>query len=335
MGRTARSRRGLARRWAGAVLAACCAAALAVPATHAGGPEVTARVDPALQQLSGPAPTGVVVRLAPGRRVPAAALRRLGVVVTHELPMIAGFSGSVPAGQVRALAALPGVEVVARDRSVRVQTAGSGAATGTAAAGGQGASAAEVVRAPSAWAAGTTGSGVTVAVVDTGIAPVPQLAGRVVPVSTSLGGRSACYDLSGTGTCADEYGHGTFMAGLIAGAGDAPGVAPGARLLSVKVAGPDGASDVSTVLAALQWVVSFRQQYGIRVLNLSLGTDATQPWRDDPLDYAVERAWSAGIVVVAAAANNGPDAATVSRPGRRPLGRHRRSGRRPRHRAAR
>lgn len=284
------------------------------------GQSHVARLDPKLRGLSGRAQVSVVVRLAPGRPVPRAELRALGVVGSHDLPLIGGFSASLPAGQVVALAALPGVDVVSRDRVVRVQAderetaPGATGATMTEPATAAGASAASVVRAPSAWAAGRTGGGVTVAVVDTGIATVPQLAGRIVPVSDSLGGQADCYDLSGTGTCADQYGHGTFMAGLIAGGGAQPGVAPGARLLSVKIAGPDGSSDVSTVLAALQWVVSFRQRYGIRVLNLSLGTDASQPWRDDPLNYAVERAWNAGIVVVAAAGNNGPSAGTVSRP---------------------
>jgi serine protease AprX len=110
------------------------------------------------------------------------------------------------------------------------------------------------------------------------------------------------------------------MAGLVAGngasgAGGATGTAPEARVLSVKVAGADGAADVSTVLAGLQWVVSFRERYGIDVLNLSLGTDSTQSWQDDPLNYAVERAWDAGIVVVVAAANTGPAPGTIAKPG--------------------
>jgi serine protease AprX len=86
-------------------------------------------------------------------------------------------------------------------------------------------------------------------------------------------------------------------------------------VLSVKVAGRHGAADVSTVLAAIQWVVSFRDRYNIRVLNLSLGTDSTQAWQDDPLNYAVERAWDAGIAVVVAASNRGPALGTIAKPG--------------------
>jgi serine protease AprX len=110
------------------------------------------------------------------------------------------------------------------------------------------------------------------------------------------------------------------MAGIIAGDGAASGgryagVAPGARILSLKVAGADGSSDVSKVVAAIQWAVSYRERYGIRVLNLSLGTDSVQSWEVDPFNYAVERAWEAGITVVVSASNRGPAAGTVSKPG--------------------
>jgi serine protease AprX len=82
----------------------------------------------------------------------------------------------------------------------------------------------------------------------------------------------------------------------------------------VKIAGADGAADVSNVLAAIQWVVSFKDKYDIRVLNLSLGTDSAQSYTTDPLNYAVERAWAAGITVVVSAGNNGPDPRTISKP---------------------
>src|SRR4029450_6885187 len=111
-------------------------------------------------------------------------------------------------------------------------------------------------------------------------------------------------------------GHGTFVAGVIAGdgasdGGVSSGVAPRANILSVKVAGGSGATDVSNILAAIQWVVSFKGRYGIKVLNLSLSTDSTQTYRTDPFNYAVERAWDAGIVVVVSASNFGPMYGTV------------------------
>ena len=161
----------------------------------------------------------------------------------------------------------------------------------------------------------------TVAVIDTGIADVGDLAGRVLPVTDRVTGvTTACQNLSGEDGCGDSYGHGTFIAGLIAGNGAASGgeyrgVAPGANLVSVKIAGRDGASDVSTVIAAIQWTVSFKDRYGIKVMNLSLGTDGTQSYKTDPLNYAVERAWGAGIAVVVAASNRGPAAGTIAKPG--------------------
>jgi serine protease AprX len=76
---------------------------------------------------------------------------------------------------------------------------------------------------------------------------------------------------------------------------------------------------VSQVLAAIQWVVSFQDTYGIKVLNLSLGTDSAQSYRTDPLDYAVERAWAAGITVAVSASNRGPGPGTISKPGDDPF----------------
>ncbi|MGH9281812.1 MAG: S8 family serine peptidase, partial [Acidimicrobiales bacterium] len=158
-----------------------------------------------------------------------------------------------------------------------------------------------------------------------GVSAVPDLAGKVLSVRDDVtGALKPCVNLSGEQSCSDSYGHGTFMAGIIAGSGansggTYKGMAPDARILSVKIAGKDGSADVSTVLAAVQWVVSFRAEYGIRVLNLSLGTDSTQSYRVDPLNYAVERAWDSGIAVVVAAANLGPGAGTVSKPGDDPF----------------
>ena len=69
------------------------------------------------------------------------------------------------------------------------------------------------------------------------------------------------------------------------------------------------------MIAAIQWVVTHKDAYGIRVLNLAFGTDAVQPYLLDPLDAAVERAWAAGVTVVVSAGNRGPGAGTISKPG--------------------
>jgi serine protease AprX len=244
---------------------------------------------------------------------PEAAVRRLGGQVTRALPIVAGFAATVPAGVVGELAGLPGVRAVTPDRRVRVQ--------GTADSSTIRSVYPKAVNADAVWKRGVTGRGVTVAVLDTGVAPnLPDLAGRLVQVTDDLTGQSApCKNLSGELDCSDRYGHGTFIAGLVAGNGASSGgkwkgVAPEASILSVKAAGADGSADVSNILAAIQWVVSFKDRYNIGVLNLSLGTDSTQDWRVDPLNYAVERAWAAGMTVVVAASNNGPAPKTITKP---------------------
>jgi serine protease AprX len=158
------------------------------------------------------------------------------------------------------------------------------------------------------WNAGYTGNGVGVAVIDTGVSPVAGLsASGKVTYGPDLSFDSQASNLQNL----DANGHGTFMAGLIAGNDDQPGgysgVAPDAHILSLKVGVADGGADVSQVIAAIDWVVQHRNDNGlnIRVLNLSYGTNSTQPYQVDPLAYAVEQAWNAGIVVVAAGGNSG------------------------------
>jgi serine protease AprX len=158
------------------------------------------------------------------------------------------------------------------------------------------------------WRRGYTGQGVGVALVDTGVVPVDGLtSGNVVNgPDLSFEGQSPDYRYL------DTFGHGTHMAGIIAGRSTSPdgfqGVAPDAELTSIKTATSDGAVDVSQVVAAVDWVVAHRNDdpaNPIRVLNLSYGTDGTQDYRVDPLVHAVENAWRAGIVVVVAGGNQG------------------------------
>ncbi|MGN6472951.1 MAG: S8 family serine peptidase, partial [Mycobacteriales bacterium] len=160
-------------------------------------------------------------------------------------------------------------------------------------------------------AQGVTGTGVGVAVLDTGIDALPDFSGRL------LGG----IDLSGgTDPFQDSYGHGTFVAGLIAGDGTSSGgayvgEAPGANLVSVKVAGASGTTDVATVIQGITWALANRTAYGIKVLNMSLGEVPTGPTQLNPLDQAVEAAWQQGLTVVTSAGNSGPAAGTITAPG--------------------
>ena len=156
---------------------------------------------------------------------------------------------------------------------------------------------------------GVDGSGVTVAVIDTGVTRAPELDDRVL----------ARVDLTPEADGYDRYGHGTHMIGIVAGngddaAGDWRGVAPGVDVVSVKVAGWNGATDVSAVIAGMEWVAAHREQYGIRVVSLSFGTDSSQKYLEDPLDHAVERLWEAGILVVAAAGNRGAGGSKIDKP---------------------
>lgn len=174
-----------------------------------------------------------------------------------------------------------------------------------------------------AWVRGYTGDDVTVALVDTGVAPVPGLDDDRI-----IGGPDLSFESQAPGTrYVDGFGHGTHMAGIIAGrdpefdrrtpsALQFNGVAPDANLLNIKVATGDGGTDVSQVIAAIDWVTEHKDDNGldIRVLNLSYGTESVQPWQVDPLARAVENAWNKGIVVVVAAGNGGAGASRLTMP---------------------
>jgi serine protease AprX len=165
------------------------------------------------------------------------------------------------------------------------------------------------------WKAGYTGQGVGVVLIDSGVSPVPGLdSGNVV-----YGPDLSIDSQSPTMANYDSFGHGTHMAGIIAGrdapetgsspyAGDSTdfvGMAPDAHVVSVKVADTYGDTDVTQLIAAIDWAVQNKDQYNIRVMNLSVGFDPSQSYLVDPLAYAVEQAWAHGIVVVAAAGNDG------------------------------
>lgn len=275
------------------------------------------------------APDIAVIVQAGSADAAATAVRAVHGTVTRHLSIVNGVAARVPSDSLDDLAARRGVRAVTPDTPVRVQSTTSGNEQTVNPV------ATREVNADRLWAEGITGKGVRVALVDTGITPgLADLAGRVVPIrradvtgstldlALDPRARVDCVDFSGDGDCLDRYGHGTFMAGLIAGNGALSqgrykGVAPEAELVSIKIAGRDGSADVSKVLAAIQWVVSFREEYGIGVLNLSLGTDSTVHYTVDPLNLAVQRAWVSGVAVVVSAGNRGassPGKPTISKP---------------------
>ncbi|WP_329223538.1 S8 family serine peptidase [Streptomyces sp. NBC_01485] len=161
------------------------------------------------------------------------------------------------------------------------------------------------IHAPAAWRAGYDGTGVKVAVLDSGIdATHPDLRGAVV----------ASKDFSGSGGVDDQMGHGTHVASTIAGTGAASngrykGVAPGARLLVGRVFGNSGGQE-SWLIGAMQWAAG----QGAKVVNMSLG--AVDAEGTDPLEQAVnDLSASSGALFVIAAGNDGPDAGTLNSPG--------------------
>ncbi len=166
--------------------------------------------------------------------------------------------------------------------------------------------AAETILADRAWSGleglpQLSGAGIGVAVIDSGVdISHAALRDRVLYSKDFTGGDGK-----------DRYGHGTHVAALIAGqAGDTMdsghrGMAFGAHIISLRVLDAEGAGKASNVIEAIDWAIDHRDTYKIRIINLSLGAPVLQPYRDDPLCEAVERAVAAGMFVVAAAGNNG------------------------------
>lgn len=274
-------------------------------ADTAGEAEELERVDPSLPDTG---TVSVIVRAAPGRAALAEALTAgLGGHVDADVPIIDGYEATIPAAAADLLALTGSVELIAANRDISAAPAPVPVADVPA----------ETLASPvveTSGAAGLrerglTGAGVAVALVDTGVTPVPALAGRVV----------AGPDLSGEGDGIDRWGHGTAMAGVIAGHFGGPGgIAPGATIVSVKVAGADGSTTLARMLRAMSWVSQQGPQLGVRVLNLSWGVAPTMAPGVDPLNVAVDELWQRGITTVVSAGNDGPEEATVNTPGNTP-----------------
>ena len=166
------------------------------------------------------------------------------------------------------------------------------------------------IRAPSAWTR-STGAGVTVAVVDTGIADHPDLGNRKVKARVDF--------VHDGNTAQDPGGHGTFIAGVIAANGQMKGVAPDARLVSLRVLNATGSGTVRNVAGAFDWLLKNSKRYQIDVVNLSWGAPQATTYHKDILSALVESLWFSGLTVVAAAGNSGPGAGTVTAPGSDPF----------------
>jgi serine protease AprX len=265
----------------------------------------------------------VIVReLAGSGDAPERAVSAFGGSVDRELGIIGGFTARVPADRLDALRAVPGVQSVTEDAGLALQS--TDVESQAAQAGSLYSIANELTGASAMWDAGYTGKGVDVAVIDSGVVPVDgvKASGKVVY------GPDLTLESNGPAKNLDTYGHGTNMAGIIAGRDDAAGaavsgdpshfrgMAPDSRIVSIKIADAKGQTDVSQAIAAIDWVVQNRTKNGlnIRVLNMSFGTDGVQDYLLDPLAYAAEQAWHKGIVVVVAVGNEGFGTAKVNNP---------------------
>ena len=255
------------------------------------------KLDPLLQQRNS-VPNGrskVIVRLVSGASLDPV----LAIVINgggtpgRALPVIEALAAEVPHALLPTLANSPLVQRLSLDRVIA----------------GSLEYAVPTVGAPAVWQSGYDGTGIGVAVIDSGITSWhddlrdSSGAQRVDEFVDFVNGRASPYD---------DFGHGTHVAGIIAGngfdsGGLRSGIAPRARLIALKVLDQSGTGRISDVIAALGYAIAHKDQLNIRVINLSIATGVYESYNSDPLTLAAQRATMAGIVVVAAAGNNGRD----------------------------
>jgi serine protease AprX len=298
------------------VLSALCALSIQLSAPSISGGSASAGsgvpVTPKLERMAQSTPSArveVIVQLqsktspAEGRSL----ISRFAGRTTGEVELINGLVARMSAGKAYQLAQHDGVRAVSLNARVKKNSLPDYKLLAT--------SFNESAQAPAAWTDGATGRGVGVAVIDTGIAgdltdfdtSETDSSSRVITdVATNPYAKNAN----------DTYGHGTHVAGIIAGnganrpdsdplQGNYAGVAPEANLINVKVDDGKGEATVLDAIYGLQFAVDFKSDFNIRVVNLSLESSQAQSYKTDPLDAAVESAWLKGIVVVAAAGNRG------------------------------
>lgn len=227
--------------------------------------------------------------------------------VVHDLPIIDSFAVEVSdTTSLRRLTAAPGTqvrldrEIVTDPEPTEAPPATFGLETATS-----------VLGLDKVWRQGIRGQGIGIAVIDSGVADHRDFAGRIAGFKDL----ERHYDVPH-----DEFGHGTHVASIAAGSGKKSGgryvgCAPQADIIGVRVMNENGRGTLSDIVAGIQWTVTNKEKYHIRVLNLSIGGSAGGYGKDDPLVQAVEAASAAGIVACVSAGNSGPNAETVSSPG--------------------
>src|SRR5271154_2466379 len=226
----------------------------------------------------------------------------LGGVLKTVFSLIPAVSATLSGNQIVAVSNQSNVAYITLDRSLNATLDYTTAA----------------INAPYAWNSGLDGSGVGIAIIDSGIYAHPDVASRVVYRQSFIGGSNF-----------DDYGHGTHVAGIAAGSGlessqsgafrNFKGVAPNANLLDLRVLDAQGMSTDSVVIAAVEEAIKLKSKYNVRIINLSLGRPIYESCSRDPLCQVVESAWKSGVVVVVAAGNLGRNGyATILSPGNSP-----------------
>jgi serine protease AprX len=228
---------------------------------------------------------------------------RLGGTVTCDLSIINAFAAEIKAADVAQLAQAEGVRWVSLDAPMVTTNGPDGTVNTTNLKNVYD----KTVRADLAWAHGYQGSGIGVAVVDSGVNWQTDLY-TVMGANRVTG--NVRFNTDYNPTFYDNYGHGSHIAGIVGGNGRSAngqyiGIAPLANIVNVKVANDDGSATTASTVAGLQWVLNNRSQYNIRVVNLSLNSAAPESYHTSPLDAAAEILWFNGIVVIASAGNSG------------------------------
>ncbi|MEE8337967.1 MAG: S8 family peptidase [Dehalococcoidia bacterium] len=282
------------------------AAGFAVSGAPAGGTAPVAGATPA-QPAAGAELVAVIVQAADGTEAVVAAIERAGGSVERVYTIIPAVQALVPAASLTALSADAAVGHISVDAAIELagrgddgdgdldfdselETALDGALSVFPG----------VVGATAVWAAGITGDGVTIAIIDTGVNERgSDVNGRVEKTKSFVRGNK------------DRSGHGSFVSGIAAGDGEQSdgrymGIAPEANLISVKVGSLDGVR-IGDVIAGLEWIAANRAKYDIRIANLSFTSSVPESYLVSPLDAAVEQLWFQGVVVVVSAGNRGSD----------------------------
>ncbi len=243
----------------------------------------------------------VIVQLTGKNQELENGIKSLSTKVKTSLPLINGIACNLTTDVIYRLANSPDIQYISFDSKVFTQLD----------------IAAPTIKANYPHNLGYKGKNITVAVIDTGVAPHQDLIrpnNRIVGFKDFINNKDSPYD---------DNGHGTHVAGIIAGNGYSSrgkytGIAPEANILAIKALDNEGSGNTSNIISAISYIVNTRDTYGTKIINLSIGSPANSSCRNDPLCRAVVEAMNKGMVVVAAAGNSGPGTSTILSPGINP-----------------